>query len=178
MANGGSLFLDEVTELTLPAQAKMLRVIQEWEFEPLGSVKTLKANIRIIAATNKDIQSLVREGRFREDLYYRLYVYPITLPPLRERPEDLPVLIDSFIEGMNREMGRKVRGVTREAHNILLKYHWPGNVRELQNVIERLMILSQSDLIDGSDLPRYLRDEMGITRGLSKTWTGFRKVFR
>ena len=142
MANGGSLFLDEVTELTLPAQAKMLRVIQEREFEPLGSVKTLKANIRIIAATNKDIQSLVREGRFREDLYYRLYVYPITLPPLRERPEDLPVLIDSFIEGMNREMGRKVRGVTREAHNILLKYHWPGNVRELQNVIERLMILS------------------------------------
>ncbi len=164
-AAGGTLFLDEVPELTAPAQAKMLRVIQEREFEPLGSVRTLRADIRIIAATNKDIQSLVKEGRFREDLYYRLFVYPINLPPLRERPEDLPVLIDDCIESLNRRMGLRVKGFTPEAEQILLNYSWPGNVRELQNVIERLMILCKNEIIGASDLPRYLREGAAKSSG-------------
>lgn len=159
LASGGSLFLDEVTEMSPAAQAKVLRMIQEREFQPLGGVITIKADIRIIAATNKDIQKLVAEGKFREDLYYRLYVYPITLPPLRERHEDLPVLVDRFIEQMNRELGRHIRGFTKEAMNVLQKYLWPGNVRELQNLIERLMILCKSDCIDVPDLPRYLFQE-------------------
>ncbi|KMP12299.1 hypothetical protein UR09_01455 [Candidatus Nitromaritima sp. SCGC AAA799-A02] len=156
LALGGSLFLDEITEMSHPAQAKVLRMIQEREFQPLGSVNTLRADIRIIAATNKDIHKLVEEGKFREDLYYRLYVYPITLPPLRERSEDLPLLVERFIEQMNREMGRQITGFSEEAWDVLLNYSWPGNVRELQNLLERLMILSHSDSIGVADLPRYL----------------------
>ncbi len=158
LAAGGTLFLDEITEMSAPAQAKMLRVIQEREYQPLGGVRTLKADIRIIAATNKDIQKLVRMGKFREDLYYRLYVYPITIPPLRERPEDIPVLIDAFIKKLNLEMGRQIQGMKPEAMDVLLNYHWPGNVRELQNVVERLMILSSNDIVEIGDLPGYLRE--------------------
>jgi len=162
LAYGGTLFLDEVTEMSPPAQAKMLRMIQEREYQPLGSVKTFQANIRIIAATNKDIEGLVREGKFREDLFYRLYVYPITVPPLRERPEDLPVLVDWFIQRMNAEMGRQIRGLAPDAMDVLSGYPWPGNVRELQNVIERLMILCKTDVVGVADLPRYLKEKGGV----------------
>ncbi len=158
LAAGGTLFLDEITEMSAPAQAKMLRVIQEREYQPLGGVRTLKADIRIIAATNKDIEKLVRKGTFREDLYYRLYVYPITIPPLRERPEDIPVLIDAFIKKLNLEMGRQIQGLKPEAMDVLLNYDWPGNVRELRNVVERVMILSHNDWVGVRDLPGYLRE--------------------
>lgn len=161
LASGGTLFLDEVTELSPPAQAKILRLLQEREFEPLGSVKILHADLRIIAATNKDIKDLVRTGKFREDLYYRLFVYPITLPSLRDRTEDLPVLCETFIKKMNRDLGKNIRGFTPEAIAVASHYSWPGNIRELQNVIERLMILSKKEWIDVSDLPLYLREETG-----------------
>jgi len=159
MASGGTLFLDEVTEMSPPAQAKILRVIQEREFEPLGSVKTVKADIRIIAATNKDLEKLVKDATFREDLYYRLFVYPIVIPPLRERPDDQPVLLDHFIQKLNRKMGKRIQGITPRAMELLLNYRWPGNVREMQNVIERLMILSKGNMVDETDLPRYLIEE-------------------
>ncbi len=161
MASGGTLFLDEVTEMSPPAQAKILRVIQEREFEPLGSVKTVKADIRIIAATNKDLEKRVQDGTFREDLYYRLFVYPIVIPPLRERPDDQPVLLDHFIQKLNRKMGKRIQGITPRAMELLLNYRWPGNVREMQNVIERMMILSKGNMVDETDLPRYLIEESG-----------------
>ena len=177
LASGGTLFLDEVTEMSAPTQAKMLRVIQEREYQPLGGIRTLTADIRIIAATNKDVEQLVKEGTFREDLYYRLYVYPITIPPLRERREDIPLLVDWFVKKMNREMGRKIQGLNSEAMEVLINYRWPGNVRELQNVIERLMILCKKEVIRVADLPGYLRgkkdeDSASSDLNLAATLTG------
>lgn len=157
-AAGGTLFLDEVTEMSLPAQAKMLRVIQEREFEVLGGNKTLKADIRVIASTNRKLEKMVAEGKFREDLYYRLYVYPIVIPPLRERQEDVPVLLDHFLLKLNREMGKKVTGISPQAREALKNYTWPGNVREFQNVMERMMILCKGNQIEVDDLPRYLKE--------------------
>ena len=156
LASGGTLFLDEVTSMSAHAQAKMLRVIQEREYEPLGAVRLKSADIRIIAATNKELEPLVKEGTFREDLYYRLFVYPITLPPLRERVGDLPVLIETLLKKFRNEMGKRIEKTSSEVMEMLLEYHWPGNVRELQNVIERLVILSKGDRIEVSDLPEYL----------------------
>jgi len=157
LAAGGTLFLDEVTEMSPPTQAKILRLIQEREFEPLGAVKTQRADIRIIAATNKDLQPLVHQGTFREDLYYRLFVFPIVLPPLRESKEDVPLLVDSMLKKFNHDMAKSIQGIAPEALDILVNYEWRGNVRELQNVMERMMILSKTDTIEVSDLPRYLR---------------------
>ncbi|MDH3256528.1 MAG: sigma 54-interacting transcriptional regulator [Nitrospinota bacterium] len=156
LASDGTLFLDEVTSMSAPTQSKILRVIQEREYEPLGAVRSKIADIRIIAATNKDLESLVREGSFREDLYYRLFVYPITLPPLRERIGDLPALIETLLKKFHHAMGKKVEKISSQAMELLTEYHWPGNVRELQNVMERLVILSDGDRIDVSDLPGYL----------------------
>jgi len=160
LASGGTLFLDEVTSMSAHAQAKMLRVIQEREFEPLGAVRSKAADIRIIAATNKELEPLVKEGTFREDLYYRLFVYPITLPPLRERDGDLPVLIETLLKKFRNEMGKRIEKTSSEVMEMLLEYHWPGNVRELQNVIERLVILSKGNRIEVSDLPVYLLDSV------------------
>jgi PAS domain S-box-containing protein len=156
MASGGTLFLDEVTEMSFSAQAKMLRVIQEREFEMLGGNKTMRADIRIIASTNRQLEKMVAEGKFREDLYYRLYVYPIIIPPLRGRQEDVPLLIDHFLLKLNREMGKKITGISPQAREILVNYSWPGNVRELQNVVERMLILCKGNRIEMGDLPRYL----------------------
>ncbi len=158
LASGGTLFLDEVTSMSPTAQVKILRVIQEREYEPLGAVRSKNADIRIIAATNKELESLVNDGVFREDLYYRLFVYPIQLPPLRERMRDLPLLIETLLKKFHHAMGKSVQGVSSEAMEVLMGYSWPGNVRELQNVIERMMILSKGDRIEMSDLPGYLVD--------------------
>jgi len=141
-----------------PTQSKILRMIQEREYEPLGAVRPKSADIRIIAATNKDLEPLVKDGTFREDLYYRLFVYPITLPPLRERIGDLPTLIEALLKKFHHAMGKKVEKISPQAMEALMRYHWPGNVRELQNVMERLVILSKEDQIEVSDLPRYLVD--------------------
>ncbi|MFQ5444464.1 MAG: sigma-54 interaction domain-containing protein, partial [Nitrospinales bacterium] len=156
LASGGTFFLDEVTEMSAPAQAKILRVIQEREYEPLGSVKTMRVDLRVIAATNKNLEQLVEEGKFRNDLYYRLCVYPICIPPLRERKEDIPILMDYFLDKLGSEMGKQINEISPQAEKILIDYNWFGNVRELQNVMERLLILSLTGRVEVSDLPRYM----------------------
>jgi PAS domain S-box-containing protein len=146
-ADGSTLFLDEIGELPLEAQVKLLRVLQYGQFERLGSARALSANVRIIAASNRDLETLVKEGRFREDLYYRLNVFPIRLPALRERVEDIPLLAWSFVREFGRTMGRKIDSIPRETMEMLKRYPWPGNIRELRNVIERAMIVSQGPLL-------------------------------
>ena len=152
LASGGVLFLDEVTEMSAAAQAKLLRVLQEREFQRLGATRPLKANVRVIAATNRDLRDAVSRGAFREDLYYRLQVFDIQMPPLRERTRDIPLLVDAFLREISRANGRPLAEVTEEATDMLLKYPWPGNVRELRNVLERAAILSEGGLIT----PRHL----------------------
>jgi PAS domain S-box-containing protein len=156
LAHGGTLFLDEVGDLSPRTQVKMLRVLETGEYEPLGGVKTEKADVRIVAATNKDLEGLVSRGGFREDLYYRLNVVRIEIPPLRERPEDIPLLIDHFVRRFNRRMGKQVQGVSEKAMKILLNHSFPGNVRELQNILEHAMILCKGVEIQPSHLPSYL----------------------
>jgi transcriptional regulator with GAF, ATPase, and Fis domain len=148
VADKGTLFLDEVGDLPPEAQAKLLRVLQEGEFERLGSTRTRKVDVRIVAATHRDLQSEARNGRFREDLYYRLSVFPITIPPLRERPEDVEPLVWFFIHQRQKELGRRIETVTAEAMDALRRYSWPGNVRELENVLERAMILSTGSTLE------------------------------
>ncbi|KAF0123614.1 MAG: Fis family two component sigma-54 specific transcriptional regulator [bacterium] len=153
LAHNGTLFLDEIVELALSLQGKLLRVLQEKEFERVGGVKTIKTNVRIIAATNKDIEKAVTEGVFREDLFYRLNVIPLHVPPIRRRREDMPLLIDHFVHEFARKRKRKPLRFSHEAMECLLKYRWPGNVRELINLIERLTILVSGDTVMVSDLP-------------------------
>ena len=157
VADGGSIFLDEIGNINLETQAKLLRVIQEKEFMRLGSVETIKVDVRIIAATNADLTKLMTENRFREDLFYRLNVINIALPPLRRRREDIPLLVAHFLDKYAEENKRKVREVTPDAMRILLDHPWPGNVRELENTIERATVLCTSDRIGVDLLPDYLR---------------------
>ena len=152
LASGGVLFLDEVTEMSLSAQAKFLRVLQEREFQRLGGTRLLKANIRVIAATNRDLRKAVERGDFREDLFYRLGVFDIRIPPLRERSADIVPLSETFLQEIGRSFGRPPAGLTREARQALLQYEWPGNVRELRNVLERATILCEGALIDSDHL--------------------------
>jgi DNA-binding NtrC family response regulator len=163
-ATGGVLFLDEVSEMSLSAQAKFLRVLQEREFQRLGGTRLLKANIRVIAATNRDLRKAVERGDFREDLFYRLGVFDIEMPPLRDRPSDIVPLTDTFLQEIGRSFGRPPAGLTRDARTALLQYEWPGNVRELRNVLERAVILCEGALIDANHLTlqsgaRRLRDD-------------------
>jgi two-component system nitrogen regulation response regulator NtrX len=153
LADGGTLFLDEVGDMSLKVQAKVLRVLQEGEFEKVGGHKTEKVDVRVLAATNKDLEKEVKEGRFREDLLFRLNVVPIVAPPLRRRKEDLPLLIEHFIDSFSRENGYRRKQLTPAALETLRAYDWPGNIRELKNVIERLMIMTSGDSIDVDDLP-------------------------
>jgi transcriptional regulator with PAS, ATPase and Fis domain len=155
-ANGGTLFLDEITEMPNTLQAKLLRVIEEREVRPLGDTRSYPIDVRLISTTNRDIQSMIEEGRFREDLCYRLKVIDIELPPLRERREDIPLLIQHFIDKFNVNLKKRISGVSEEALKLLLNYSWPGNVRELENVIERAMNLSQQEMILPEDLPKSL----------------------
>lgn len=152
LADGGTIFLDEIGELPLPVQAKLLRVIQQRTFEKLGSSEPIHVDVRIIAATNRDIEKAVEEGAFRTDLFYRLNVLPMTIPPLRQRPEDIPVLADHFLKRFNREIKKQIRGFTDGAMEELLTYAWPGNVRELENAVERAVVVCQGDLIRPSEL--------------------------
>jgi two-component system response regulator GlrR len=146
-AEGGTLFLDEISELPQSLQVKFLRVIQEREFSPLGAGQSVKVDIRFVAATNQDLTRLVAEGKFREDLYYRIHVIPVSLPPLRDRPEDIPLLASFFLQRFSRAMEKDVRGLSPETLRQLMLYDWPGNVRELANVMERAVVLSTEDLI-------------------------------
>jgi Nif-specific regulatory protein len=148
LAHGGTLFLDEISEVSPAIQVKLLRVLQEREFERVGGNETLKVDVRIIAATNRDLAQLVREGRFREDLFYRLNVVALRLPPLRERREDIPLLADFFLRRLARDAGKKLTGLTPEAVATLAAYPWPGNVRELENAVERAVVLAREGLVD------------------------------
>ncbi len=167
LADGGTLFLDEISEVSPAVQAKLLRVIQEREIERVGGEGPIQVDVRLICATNRDLAAMVREGRFREDLYYRLDVASIQLPPLRERRSDIPILVDEFIRQFNEENHRKVRGITRGAMELLMQYPWPGNVRELRNLIEGMVVFGRDgDPLDVGDLPNHLRDQPSSTRDL------------
>ena len=143
LADGGTIFLDEIGDMPLELQSKLLRVIQDGEFERLGSPRTIKVDVRIIAATNRNLSEEVSNRKFREDLFYRLNVFPITLPPLRHRKDDIPFLVNHFVAKVNKKIGKQIETVAKETMNSLQEYHWPGNVRELESVIERAVIVSQ-----------------------------------
>jgi len=162
VAHGGTVFFDEISTVSPEVQAKLLRVIQEREFLPLGAVESRTVDVRILAATNEDLKQLVAQGRFREDLYYRLNVITVTLPPLRERLEDLPLLVEHFLERYNQENGKSVKKVAPDVLERFLSYPWPGNVRELENVIERGVVLARGDEISLDLLPRDLLDRVRL----------------
>lgn len=143
LADGATLFLDEIGEMPLELQSKLLRVLQDGEFERVGSSRTIKVDVRLIAATNRDLETEIQSGRFRQDLFYRLNVYSLTLPPLRERPEDIPLLVDAFIKKNNKKLGKRIELISQKTTDDLMAYSWPGNIRELQNVIEHAVILAQ-----------------------------------
>lgn len=152
-AHGGSIFLDEIGEMTPPIQAKLLRVLQEREYEPLGSGKTVKVDVRVIAATNADIEAAIEDGRFRQDLYYRLNVVTLRMPSLRERRDDIPLLADHFLKIYADKNRRLIKGFTPRALDMMMRYDWPGNVRELENLVERAVILGRGDMITHEELP-------------------------
>lgn len=163
LAHGGTIFLDEIGEMEMSLQAKILRVIQEKEFERVGGNETIKTDVRIISATNRDLKHAVENKEFREDLYYRLNSFPINILPLRERKGDLVILIDHFISTANKKLNRSIKGITKSALKIMYDYDWPGNVRELENTIERCIILCEGELIDTSVLPQNLRESAGMS---------------
>jgi Nif-specific regulatory protein len=159
-ADCGTIFLDEIGEMPLSIQTKFLRVLQEREFERIGGSETIKVNVRIIAATNADPQKLITQGKFREDLYYRLSVFPLVVPPLRERKTDIMLLADHFVEKYSVEHGKKIHNITPSAIDLINRYSWPGNVRELENCIERAVILSRDGAIHSYHLPPSMQKEM------------------
>ena len=180
IADGSSLFLDEIGELPLDLQSKLLRVLEQGRFERLGSSRTIKVNVRIIAATNRDLEREVKVGKFRRDLFYRLNVFPIEIPPLRERPEDIPLLVRAVVKEFQKRMGKEIESIPKKTMQALQSYSWPGNVRELRNLIEHAMILSRGKTLDlhlpelassGTDAPANLKDmeRMHIVAVLEKT---------
>lgn len=157
LADGGTLFLDEIGDIPLTTQVKILRILQEQEFERLGGIKTIKTDTRIICATNRDLEKLIEEGKFREDLFYRINVFPVYLPPLRERRNDIPLLVDHFIDKYNIRNKAKVKRITTSALNMMMVYSWPGNIRELENLVERACILCTDNVIHSYNLPPTLQ---------------------
>ncbi len=157
-ADGGSIFLDEIAEIPVAVQAKLLRVIETRHFRPLGANESTSVDVRVIAATNRDLSEMVRSGTFREDLFHRLNKVEIHLPTLRERPEDIPLLVRHFLQNFSRRFAKDLRGVSREGQKLFLKYSWPGNVRELENVLESASMLAKKNFIEVANLPKYLRD--------------------
>ncbi|MFQ5848173.1 MAG: sigma-54-dependent transcriptional regulator [Candidatus Methylomirabilales bacterium] len=177
LADGGSLFLDEIGDLPPHLQVKLLRVLQEREIERVGSSRPIAVNVRVLAATHRDLEALIHDGRFREDLFYRINVVTISVPPLEERREDLPPLIDHFLRTFATKNGKTIRGLTREAREALLRYDYPGNVRELENMIERAVVLTRDEVIDLSDLPLSLPEpgEHGEEGGLTAAVEGLER---
>jgi Nif-specific regulatory protein len=157
LAEGGTLFLDEIGELNLATQVKLLRALQEREFERLGGTETIRANLRLIAATNRDLEKAITAGTFREDLYYRLNVFAIFMPPLRERKADISVLADHFLDKFSREHGKSIKRISTPAIDMLMSYHWPGNVRELENAMERAVVVCDANVIHAHHLPPTLQ---------------------
>jgi two-component system response regulator HydG len=156
-ADGGTLFLDEIGEISPGTQVKLLRVLQDGEFQRVGGSETIRVNVRILSATNQNVEEMVKSGHFRRDLYYRLNVFPIRVPPLCERREDIPLLLAHFIEHAGRKMQKAVRNVGPEAMSLLIAYAWPGNVRELENVVQRMMVVAKRETLGLEDLPPEIR---------------------
>jgi len=165
LADGGTIFLDEIGDMSFKTQAKVLRALEEQSFERVGGKDTVKVDVRVIAASNRNLEALIRDGRFREDLFYRLNVIPIEVPPLRVRTDDIPLLVDHFIRTFSAENGKRVKTLTGEALAYFLGYDWPGNVRELRNMVERLVIMAPRPVIDAEDLPAPLRPKEGWAEG-------------
>jgi len=165
LAHGGTIFLDEIGDMSLDLQIKLLRVLQEKEIKPVGSERNILVDVRIIAATNKDLKEAIKRGEFREELYYRLNVVPIFLPPLRERKEDIPLLANYFLKKYNQEVKKTIQGISDEAMILLLNYSWPGNVRELENIVERAVILEEGNMIGPQSFNQLLesRRENGVS---------------
>src|ERR671921_1370046 len=170
VADRGTLFLDEIGELDISMQAKLLRALQEREIRRVGGTRPIKIDVRVVAATNRDLRAMVSDGRFRDDLYYRINVLSIDVPPLRERRDDIPVLIDFFLKKHTRNTSRLIRGLTPEARSVMLDYAWPGNVRQLESAIERAILLAEADYITVEDLPLEVRQE---TRPVAAEAAGF-----
>jgi transcriptional regulator with PAS, ATPase and Fis domain len=166
LADNGTLFLDEIGELPVHLQPKILRALQEKEIEPLGSEKTVKIDIRIIAATNRDLEKMIADNKFRADLYFRLNVINLKLPPLRERRDDIPLLADFFIKRYNEQYSKNIAGILKDVEDLFMAYEWPGNIRELENVMERSIIMAQSNMIDMSLVPDSIRQiKSGVDKG-------------
>ncbi len=163
LADGGTLLLDEIGDMPASMQIKLLRILQEGEFERVGGAKTLRTDVRIVGATHRDLTVEVEEGRFREDLYFRLNVISIVVPPLRERPDDVPLLVNHFLALYNQKNSKAIKGMTRSAMEAMVRYDWPGNVRELENVIERAVVLCKEEFIESSQLPAPVSDADGST---------------
>jgi Nif-specific regulatory protein len=179
LAEGGTLFLDEIGDIPLATQVKLLRVLQEREFERLGSTETIKVNVRMLTATNKDLERAITAGTFREDLYFRLNVFTIFVPPLRERKADLLLLVDHFLEKFSREHRKSIKRISTPAIDMLMSYHWPGNVRELENTLERAVLMCDGQVVHGHHLPPSLQTAEAsgtVTRvSLSDAVAGFEK---
>ena len=167
LANEGTIFLDEVADMSLKAQAKVLRILQEKKFERVGGNKLIPTDVRVLAATNKDLEKEMEEGRFRQDLYYRLNVIPLRIPPLRDRKEDIPLLADRFLKDFALKEGEPEKRVTDEVIAVLMGHQWPGNVRELKNIIERLVIMTPTDVIAKCDLLRLFEE---VKSEISPPW--------
>jgi len=165
LARYGTVFLDEISEMSVNLQAKLLRVLQEMDFERVGGKDSIKVNARIITATNKDLKGMVKEGKFRDDLYYRLNIVSIRIPPLRERREDIPVLVEYLLTKINRELHKKVVGVSEEMMDIFMKYRWPGNVRELENLLTRAVVVAKSQVLTRGDFPELGEDAVNGANG-------------
>jgi DNA-binding NtrC family response regulator len=171
-ADGGTLFLDEVGEISPSTQIRLLRVLQEGEFQRVGGSSSIRVDVRVISATNQDLTDLVKKGRFRQDLFYRLNVFPIRMPPLRERADDIPLLVAHFVEACNRRMNKRVTGVSPQAMTLLMTYGWPGNVRELENVIQRMVVVGKGETLEDRDLPAEVRGEEKGPREQAKDLKG------
>jgi sigma-54 dependent transcriptional regulator, flagellar regulatory protein len=169
VADGGTVFLDEIGDMSPDLQVKVLKVLEEREFEPVGGCKSIKVDVRIIAATHRDLEEEVQKGNFREDLFYRLYVIPIQLPALRERPNDIPLLSNYFIQKLNREKGTRVEGIGPAAMDLLMRHAWPGNVRELANLVERMVVLKGRGQIQPTDLPAKLKTDLAPSTVIAET---------
>jgi two-component system response regulator AtoC len=181
LADGGSLFLDEIGEIPVSMQVKLLRALQEQEFERVGGIKTIKVDIRLVAATNRDLKASIADGEFREDLYYRLNVVHVHLPPLRDRPSDIPLLLEHFVRKFSTKLDRSVTGFEDAAVKLLLCYGWPGNIRELENVVERCMIFAEDGEVGAQHLPAEIHDsggraELGV--GVAPGETGLKEAVR
>ena len=162
LANEGTIFLDEVADMSLKAQAKILRILEEKKFERVGGSKLIATDVRVLAATNKDLEKEMEEGRFRQDLYYRLNVIPLRIPPLRERKEDIPLLVSRFLMEFVLKEGETEKSITEDALTVLMEHNWPGNVRELKNIVERVVIMTPSDVISGSDIPLLVKESQNV----------------